>query len=230
LLKQVTQARDWYLVEWRCCSDQSICSVAFPVPADFGFDKLALQAHQLRLTTTNERSANLLHANGGVIHIDQYPFQDLQAAQLHFEQMKRLLTVRDPWPFQKLYLWRVVVRSRRSAFTIPPAKYSTKDGAILVQYPEHFWSNFQSNVDREDEKTIAEGRLEAFQTGLAEAELFAYELKHGLVPDGNSEGNPGYGPMDFNEWREWKRREFDRTGNLWHNHSGGLPPKEGNAA
>ena len=54
--------------------------------------------------------------------------------------------------------------------------------------------------EKVDEKTIAEARLDAFETGLAEAELFAYELKHGLVPDGNSEDNPGYGPMDFNEW------------------------------
>ena len=84
--------------------------------------------------------------------------------------------------------------------------------------------------EKADEKTIAEARLEAFETALAEGDLFAYELKHGLVPDGNSEDNPGYGPMDFNEWQEWKRREFERTGNLWHNHPGGLPPKEGYAA
>ena len=84
--------------------------------------------------------------------------------------------------------------------------------------------------EKPDEKTIAEARLEAFETGLAEANLFAYELKHGLVPDGNSENNPGYGPMDFDEWREWKQREFERTGNLWHNHLGGLPPKEDDAA
>jgi hypothetical protein len=81
-----------------------------------------------------------------------------------------------------------------------------------------------------NDKTIAEARLEAFETALAEADLFAYELKEGLVPDGNSEDNPGYGPMDFNEWREWKKREFERTGTLWHNHPGGLPPKGHDAA
>lgn len=84
--------------------------------------------------------------------------------------------------------------------------------------------------EKPDEKTIAETRLEAFETALAEANLFAYELKHGLVPDENFENNPGYGPMDFDEWREWKQREFERTGNLWHNHPGGLPPKEDDAA
>ena len=84
--------------------------------------------------------------------------------------------------------------------------------------------------EKPEEKTIAEARLEAFETALAEAELFAYELKQSLVPDGNSEDNPGYGPMDFDEWRKWKEQEFERTGNLWHNHPGGLPPKEDDAA
>jgi hypothetical protein len=84
--------------------------------------------------------------------------------------------------------------------------------------------------EKNNEKSEAEARLEAYETALLEVDLFAYELKHGLVPDGNSEENPGYGPMDFNEWQEWKHREFERTGNLWHNHPGGLPPREGDAA
>ncbi len=84
--------------------------------------------------------------------------------------------------------------------------------------------------EKPEEKSIEEARLEAFESVLAEADLFAYELEQGLVPDGNSVHNPGYGPMDFDEWREWKQREFERTGNIWHNHPGGLPPQEGNAA
>lgn len=79
--------------------------------------------------------------------------------------------------------------------------------------------------EKPEEKSIEEARLEAFESVLAEADLFAYELNQGLVPDGNSEDNPGYGPMDFNEWREWKQRVYEQTGNLWHNHPGGLPPK-----
>jgi len=88
------------------------------------------------------------------------------------------------------------------------------------------WSNDPQLIGCDKEKTEAEAQLEAFETAMAEVELFAYELKQGLVPDGNSEDNPGYGPMDFDEWREWKEQEFERTGNLWHNHPGGLPPKE----
>lgn len=84
--------------------------------------------------------------------------------------------------------------------------------------------------EQPDEISIAEARLKSFQGVLAAADLFAYELKQGLVPDGNSEHNPGYGPMDFDEWLEWKEREYERTGNPWHNHPGGLPPQEDNAA
>jgi hypothetical protein len=80
------------------------------------------------------------------------------------------------------------------------------------------------------EKTEAEAQLEAFEAGLAEANLFAYELKHDLIPDGNSARNPGYGPMDFDEWREWKQLRFEQTGNIWFNHPDGLPPKENDAA
>lgn len=84
--------------------------------------------------------------------------------------------------------------------------------------------------DEPEEKTEAQARLEAFQAVLAGANLFAYELNHGLIPDGNSESNPGYGPMDFDEWQEWKQRGFEQTGNLWFNHPDGLPPKESDAA
>lgn len=81
-----------------------------------------------------------------------------------------------------------------------------------------------------EEKSEAEARLEAFETAMVEVNLFAYELNHDLVPDGNSESNPGYGPMNFGEWREWKQRGFEQTGNLWFNHPDGLPPKESDAA
>lgn len=84
--------------------------------------------------------------------------------------------------------------------------------------------------ERPDEISMAEARLKAFETVMMEANLFAYELNQGLIPNGNSESNPGYGPMDFDEWREWKQREVEQTGNLWFNHPDGLRPKENDAA
>lgn len=68
-------------------------------------------------------------------------------------------------------------------------------------------------------------QLEAYESILTESWLFAYEMCHGLVPEGNSERNPGYGPIDFDEWQVWKGKGFEMTGNLWFNHPGGLPPQ-----
>ena len=84
--------------------------------------------------------------------------------------------------------------------------------------------------DQPEEKSIEEAQLEAIESVMAEADLYAYELDQGLIPDGNTEHNPGYGPMDFDEWREWKQREFERTGNIWHNYPGGVPHTENNTA
>lgn len=62
-------------------------------------------------------------------------------------------------------------------------------------------------LPEESENAIAS--LNAFENVLDEADLFAHELANGLVPDGNSATNPGLGPMDFNEWREWKRQKLN---------------------
>ena len=80
------------------------------------------------------------------------------------------------------------------------------------------------NAGNPEGKTEEEIRIERIKDVMAEAGLFAYELEHGLVPDAYTEDNPGFGPMDFEQWRVWKNQEFEQTGNLWHNHPGGLPP------
>ncbi len=117
-----------------------------------------------------------------------------------------------------------------AVFTITMLALAHKEG--VREGFESAKSTQQVPEDKEalEEKSEAEARLEAFETVMAEANLFAYELNHGLVPDGNSESNPGYGPMDFDEWREWKQRGFEQTENLWFNHPDGLPPKENDAA
>lgn len=64
----------------------------------------------------------------------------------------------------------------------------------------------ESNIQSAVSDVSSRSTLDAFNSVLTEAEQFGYELAHGLVPDGNSENNPGLGPMDFNEWREWKQQ------------------------
>jgi hypothetical protein len=87
-----------------------------------------------------------------------------------------------------------------------------------------FDSRRLSKIGSFEKSVAANDKLAAVQSVIAGAELFAYELANGLVPDGCSDSNPGLGPMDFDEWQEWKQREFDLTGNLWHNQPSGRPP------
>mgnify|MGYP001608021589 FL=1 len=92
----------------------------------------------------NRDQAWLKQANGGEIRIHQYVFANLDAARMIFDEL------RDGGPFgedfQKLYLWRIVARSRRQAFTLPPEKYSDKSGETLLQYPKHLWTNPRASV------------------------------------------------------------------------------------
>jgi hypothetical protein len=138
--------RDWYVVEWRFCSDEKLCSTAFPAPATAGFDKGTCVAHGLGLSAHYRKSdqayAFLKHVNGGEIRIHQYVFENLDAARMRFDEL------RGPFgdDFQKLYLWRIVARSRRKAVTLPPEKYSDKGGETLLQYPKYLWTNPRASV------------------------------------------------------------------------------------
>lgn len=115
----------------------------------------------------------------------------------------------------------------------PAAKFDSrrlnKAGALAgVQSAEAMALFRDAELKSSSEKAMhASEKLAAIQSLKAGAELFAYELANGLVPEGCSVNNPGLGPMDFEEWQEWKQREFDLTGNLWHNHPGGQPPGKG---
>ena len=131
--------RDWYLVEWRFCTEESLCSTAFPAPPTSGFDKATCAAHKLavtaRLNHRNGALAFLKSERGGEIRIHQFVFTDLDAARMMFDDLNKPFG-RD---FQKVYLFRVVARSRKEAVTLPPEKYSAKDGQQLLAHPTYLW-------------------------------------------------------------------------------------------
>ena len=98
-----------------------------------------------------------------------------------------------------------------------------REGIAYAELIASINTNFKTSSE---DVQAASDKLDAFQSAIDEVDLFGYELANNLVPDGNSESNPGLGPMNFNEWREWKKNEFERTGNLWSNHPEGKPPNE----
>lgn len=143
---QLRRKRDWYVVESRSCSDESLCSTAFPAPAHYGFSGTTLSAHGLSVETQLRTSVTLLHKDGGRIQIAQTVFDDHAAALQFFERTKELLPFGNV--FQKVYLWRIVAASRRRALVVPPHEYTTKEGALLFAFPPHLWFK----PDRRDEE------------------------------------------------------------------------------
>ena len=112
--------RDWYVVELRTCFDEKLCTEAFSSPPNFGFDKDHLAAYHLTIGSKGPKGASIWHKDGGRINISQTAFDELGAASLYFEEMKKLFPHMEG--FHKAYVWRIVARSRRKAIVIPPDK------------------------------------------------------------------------------------------------------------
>jgi hypothetical protein len=85
---------------------------------------------------------------GGKVTITQIAFEDLDAALLDVERFKRLLPFNAEYPFQKLYLWRVVARSRKGALVLPPSTYLAKDAHLLLEYPPRSWFGPRAGEER----------------------------------------------------------------------------------
>jgi hypothetical protein len=127
-------ARDWYLVEWRSCSDEKLCSTSFPSPASYGF---SMSVSNLVVSSTGKDSAMLTHKDGGTISINQVVFQSIDAATQYFERIKALLEFNNA--YQKIYLWRTAARWRSKAFVLPPRNYKDVDGVVLMSFPTNLW-------------------------------------------------------------------------------------------
>ena len=129
------RARDWYVVEWRLWSSETITRHIYKVP-EFGFDDLMLRAHGLKIHTRSKYSATLHHEGGEFATIIQTPFEDLGAARLFFRKQQSLLNYGTS--FSKLYLWRTVAASRRRAVVLPPMQYEDRQAELLMDYPRTF--------------------------------------------------------------------------------------------
>ena len=134
--------KDWYVVEWRACSDRLLASHVLSEPP-MALDKSMLSAHGLSLNLSSLDGAIVRREAGGECAISQVVFEDHDAALMYIEQLKGIIPD-TPRQFQKLYLWRIVARSRRAALTLPPEQYSAKDGEVLIRHPEKLWLNFKS--------------------------------------------------------------------------------------
>ena len=130
------RARDWYVVEERSWSDEAITNVVYGT-AYPAIDKLKMEVHGLTLTQRSSTSATLTHQSGATCFINQTVFEDVNAARLYFRKQVGLRHYATT--FGKLYLWRIVAKSRRRALVLPPLQYRDHGGEMLLDYPRSFY-------------------------------------------------------------------------------------------
>lgn len=135
LLSLLRPKMDWFIVESRYCFAERLCQAAFD--EDFGFGIVLPNKYGLTIRYTTGNSATLRDKDGETILIGQTVFESFEAAQVHFQNLSRLYASGDD--YQKVYLWRLVAKSRYGAVTMPPEKYSVKDGVLLRTFPEVGW-------------------------------------------------------------------------------------------
>lgn len=139
--------KDRYVLEWRTCSDATLAPDVFSTPPR-SFDKRAMKTSRVSVETTWRDAITLRHQNGGRFTITQIAFEDLDAALLGIERFKRHLSFNTEYPYQKLYVWRVVARTRRAALVLPPSSYLAKDAHLLLEYPQHSWFSSKAGEER----------------------------------------------------------------------------------
>ena len=100
--------RDWFVVEERYCFTKQLCDAAFS--EDFGFGIVLPNRYELTIEYTDNNSARLTDKEGQTVLIRQTVFQHFEAAQVYFEKLVKLCSSGDP--YEKLYMWRIVARSR----------------------------------------------------------------------------------------------------------------------
>jgi hypothetical protein len=123
-------ARDWYVVEHQVGHGLSI-----PSSLDGAFSEAHLAAHHLAIQETSASQATLVDGQGGKILISQYVFENVDVAKQEFSSFKNLFPYGDEGAHShRVYLRRIVARSRGQAITLPPRTYGTKDGFILEHY------------------------------------------------------------------------------------------------
>lgn len=138
--------KDWYVVEWRFCSDKELASSFLCVPRRT-ITKSSMEAHKLARIMCSHHGVRFQDEKGDELQVERTVFESLDAALLSFERSKTRLGYMADMPFQKLYLQRVVEPSRAKALDLPPSKLRYwVDDDVLVEYPAQFWTNFNVEV------------------------------------------------------------------------------------
>lgn len=120
--------RDWYLVERQIFFGEGARAAS---SEEYTASELSKSGWTIEHTVTIQAtdSVTLSRQDGTRIIIEQTVFNDLAAAHQCFEYLRELYA--DVEDCHRLYLRRVVARSRMGAITLPTQPFHKKDGVLL---------------------------------------------------------------------------------------------------
>lgn len=129
--------RDWYIVEWRSCSNREL-ALDFLGKGRFTFDRSRIKLNSLTIHQNGKQWTILRYKDGNEISVSQDVFENLDAARLYFERLKQLHSQMQDRPFHKFYLLKVIAFSRGKALNVPPERYrSDSDETTLIEFPQY---------------------------------------------------------------------------------------------
>ena len=122
----------YYLVELRMWDD----GTAFPyIRNRVGYTKSYLTTEKLKIIAKNREAARI-QCGAFVITIKQFVFKEISAANLHFENLKKLKDT-DMQEAYELSLLQVEAASVNSARVLPPNSYVEKNTIWLETFKPH---------------------------------------------------------------------------------------------
>ena len=122
----------YYLVELRMWDD----GTAFPyVRNRLGFTKKYLKTEKFKIIKKNREAAQI-QCGRFVITIKQFVFKEIAAAQLHFENLKKLKETDAREAFE-ISLLQVEATSVDNARVLPPNSYIDKNTVWLETFKPH---------------------------------------------------------------------------------------------
>jgi len=148
-----SRVRTFYLVEIRSWKDGTL----YPyVRNRQGYTSDFLKKNNIKIEYRTGEAVDLVFGNGCLLTVRQSAFDNLDAAKMHFSNMKKLLVDPRHMHAGEVSLLQVEASSLRSAYTLPPAFYWDRKAVWLEVFMPHLSnSEYRAQQAREAEECSA---------------------------------------------------------------------------
>jgi len=126
IFKHIFRKRDWYTVEWRRSDDLKMDTDMYSSHWDSVLEKYSVfDRSKDKVIYKNDDKETII--------IQQWVFDDYHAAQKYFNYLKDVIGGSNR--IEKIYIWRIVDRTRTKAFRLPPTCDYDENAILLETYP-----------------------------------------------------------------------------------------------